>query len=843
MMKILPPYLSIDWLRTHGVDDPIGLLAAMRPEADIMRPEALRATKATRLSFTRSLVLRMERHRWRIELRESKLDMNGAGCLIYDIEAEGHVLQFVVASIYNGETDRSGRFSETTFDFLGSILDGPIDKQRAELEAKEMVEKVWAGRTNNDSLGWTVANRSNRFFDYVVERLVQNLQPDPQLLASGGGYIIRNAGWYGNGRHGSRAWHAIPAGHPLSYPYHIDIFALYLWRQVGFDVAEAVARLRSPTAASLDPAIKRTLGIGNASGIGMVAALVRWPAWLSAFNFLRELALAYAKLRYVAFSEDAVSRLEVTLLRMAAYYDLQPGCPVPEIIEPVSLAANLRKIAEALKNKHLIAELIDLAAALGRETQEQFNAALIEQQPEFTDEVATLLPTALSVSRRLDPNMSVQELRKIICQRYDWALDIDIDKPGAREYFWYRSEENGENRRGERAVDPGVENETFVDVAGTVHLLLRRMENVASTMSVGEFLLLHPDLPHVVSRVQLAAQLPYSEIRGNIIDRNFLPMDGIRFLLSTMGLESSHPHNTRWVRGVFLQDAPLIQDLSMGKQDARALADIPVSVARGDCLQKVVTPQLMMHISVPELQRQATDVLRGLGGSIGNADDGVECFVLSQIALGRGYQLLRETDLTSRVGAPVLLQERGMTHIDLQGESLLFLAARLSDFAAAAKTNFSIFVKNFSAPWAMPYLLHRLADRGKVALAQTHGNAAEHLWALALPSNTESTVHLFNSQADWMQALTKLGLIPSSGMDVLNARAKSADLTVVVHDNAGVMPWPTSLENAKAVVFSGARNQAISSGLRVDVDDHKFFQEVARRIRVETSERSKGQAG
>lgn len=842
-MIILPPYLNVEWLRTHGVPDPNGLLAAMRPEEDVMRPQALRATKATRLSFARSLVLRMQRHRWRIELRESELDINGAGYLIYDIEAEGHFLQFVVASLYNGEEERSGRFSESTYDFLGSIFDGPIDKQRADAELKEMVDKVWAGRTNNDSLGWTVANRSNRFFNYVVERLVDNLQPDPHLLASGGGYIIRNAGWYGNGRHGSRAWQAIPAGHPLSYPYHIDIFALYLWRQVGLDVAEAVARRRSPGAASLDPAIKRTLGIGNSSGIGMVAALVRWPAWLGAFNFLRELALAYAKSQHAASDDNQVSRLEATLLRMAAYYDLQPGCPVPEVIEPALLAANLREIAQAVRNKHLIAELTGLAERLGRETQEQFNAALIEQQPEFTDQVATLLPTALSVARRIDPTMPVQELRKIVCERYDWALSIDMDQPGAREYFWYRSEENGENRRGERAIDPGVENETFVDVAGAVQLLHRRMESVAPAMSVGEFLLLHPDLPHVVSRVQLAAQLPYSEIRGNIIDRDFLPMDGIRFLLSTMGLESSHPHNTRWVRGVFLQGAPLIQDLSAGGREAQAPAYLPASGAMDDCPRQAVVPHLKMHISVPELQRQAPDVLRGLGGSIGNADDGVECFVLSQIALGCGHQLLRETDLSPRKAAPTLRHDSGLVHIDLHGESLLFCAARLSDFAATTKTELALFVKNFSASGAIPYLLHRLADRGKVAFAQTQGNATERVWALALPSSTEPTVHLFTSQADWTQALTQLKLTSKFGMDALRAPAESADLTVVVHDGAGAMPWPASLDNAQAVAFSGARSRAVRQGLQVDIGDHKFLQELGRRIRVETSERSKVQAG
>jgi hypothetical protein len=45
-------------------------------------------------------------------------------------------------------------------------------------------------------------------------------------------------------------------------------------------------------------------------------------------------------------------------------------------------------------------------------------------------------------------------------------------------------------------------------------------------------------------------------------------MDGIRFLLSMMGLEALHPHNTRWVKGVFLQGAPTPDDIRAGRGDA-----------------------------------------------------------------------------------------------------------------------------------------------------------------------------------------------------------------------------------------------------------------------------------
>jgi len=159
--------------------------------------------------------------------------------------------------------------------------------------------------------------------------------------------------------------------------------------------------------------------------------------------------------------------------------------------------------------------------------------------------------------------MTLAALRKLIERRYDWALEIDQSSPEARAYFWYRSEVHGENRRGERAIDAGTEKETFVDVTGAIQALYADLRRLPE-MTVARFLLEFPDHAHAVSRVQTASRLPYSEIRGNIVDRNFLPMDGIRFLLSMMGLECSHPNNTRWVRGVFLQGAPTPEDILQG---------------------------------------------------------------------------------------------------------------------------------------------------------------------------------------------------------------------------------------------------------------------------------------
>jgi hypothetical protein len=566
----IPEFVTASWLRAHGVKDVHALLSSLRTESAVMDPTSLRAIKATRLSFARSLIRRMTTAGWQISLRFRDIDAEGVGRLIYDIEAEKRCFHFAVAACGGDGIDRAGRFYETQFDFLGSLLDGPFNRQRIDHELDEMVAKVWAGRTDNHSYGWTMANRSVRSFDYVVDRLSSGGQPDPAVLSSNGGYILRNAGWYGNGRHGSRSWQALGPDHPLGLPYHTDVFALYLWRLVGFDVVDAIAVRRNARAAPLDSNLKRMIGIGNSSGMGMVAALVRWPQWLGTFNFTRELALAYVISREEPVEQVRAIRM-VTLLRRAAdYWAMQPRPPVAEAEDPSRLSAALHALAEqamqALGNvppRYLWRTIAEAARRFdSREILEQVNSILIEVEHEFADAASELISTGMHLKREIDPETTVAELRDLIELRYSWALAMDLTKPGARTYFWYRSEENGENRRGERDIDPGVENETFVDVVGAAQSLFTALTQRRGEEHVSEFLFEEPQHGHMVSRVQLAARLPYTEIRGNIIDQNFLPMDGIRFLLATIGLEAAFAHNPRYVRGVFMQGAPLPSDIS-----------------------------------------------------------------------------------------------------------------------------------------------------------------------------------------------------------------------------------------------------------------------------------------
>jgi hypothetical protein len=146
-------------------------------------------------------------------------------------------------------------------------------------------------------------------------------------------------------------------------------------------------------------------------------------------------------------------------------------------------------------------------------------------------------------------------------------LDVDRSSPESAWYFWYHSEEAGEQRRGERAVDPCLEYETLVDVIGPVQSCYQRLMDEAWSDSecTARFTLAHPDLAYIVGRIQFLSDQPYGEIRGNLIAKSFLPIKVIRFFLSIFGFESGAPRSVAWVRGVLLQGCPSPDDIRAGR--------------------------------------------------------------------------------------------------------------------------------------------------------------------------------------------------------------------------------------------------------------------------------------
>jgi hypothetical protein len=182
---------------------------------------------------------------------------------------------------------------------------------------------------------------------------------------------------------------------------------------------------------------------------------------------------------------------------------------------------------------------------------------------------------------RLDPAMTLADLRSAIERNYAWALDIDFSAPEAQHYFWYRSAEKEEPRLGERLREPGAELETRLGVARDAAALHRVLasDTRQPDESVAAFLLCEPRWRHMVRRVQLAERAPYGEIRDNLLGEDCLPIDILRCKLSFFGAIKFDPKSDRWTRITMYQGAPGFDELDRDTADSWAF---PVFTEAGD---------------------------------------------------------------------------------------------------------------------------------------------------------------------------------------------------------------------------------------------------------------------
>jgi hypothetical protein len=544
------------------------ILGALRDPDDLMTGPRLGAMKATRLSFANLLAQCMIRDRWIIRREEFVCDADGEGHAIYRIDADGHAVTYAARCYAWDGIEKAGRRSDgAKRDMFGAIFLGNPGRERISEEfATFDLRDAALMRTRSDVTGWTPANRSVRYFDHVVEALVAGSQPDAAFLGSGTGYILRNGGYGGSGRQGSLTIDGLPERHPFRHPFFADLFGLYMVRQVSIDLVNGVARARNSNAAQLDPDIARYIGVGNSSGQGMCVALQRWPEWVSAWLTVRELTLAYAKTRKAETAD--IARLTILLERAADYYEsIELQCE--DYVVPTSeIASNLRTIRIWIKDKDAKTDWDEVVSAIAEqfdpETAEQFNSLLIELHPDFASKMAHYLPTAMKRDRDIAPETTVGEFRQLVRENYGWALRYDLRHSSTRQYFWYHSIDNGEQRRGERIVDPHEEFESFIDHIGLIQHVSAVLAAYADEQTMAELLIDKPDLYYGLARVQYLADMPYSEIRDNLIDQKFVPAHLIRFFLAALGMESTNPLSIRYVRGVFFQGMPLPDEILRG---------------------------------------------------------------------------------------------------------------------------------------------------------------------------------------------------------------------------------------------------------------------------------------
>jgi hypothetical protein len=495
------------------------------------------------------------------------MDARGNGRAQYRVHTGTHTFSFVIISNEPTMEARSSRIIGGAWDMLGALIDGEATDEQVETTRRE-IPKLYSGRAARDTLVWCRANRSLRAFGFTVDALAGGRQPDLDALAPIG-YLFRNTGLDANGTFGTRSFLAYPDDHPLRTPYFPQMCAAYLAREFSFDLADHIAATRNPSAARLAPALKSYLGLGNGSGLGLILWVHNHPQLLDAWLTMREEALALARSLDAAEFAPLRPRLAARLDRAISYFD--QDCMVYEqFTDSRAIANDLRRARAELDVLPEADRPVDtycgaLAEVLGPAALESVHALLIECLGERADALlANAIATELPAP---DPAQPVAALRELVREDYGWALNIDLDAPGALNQVWYKSRDAEEPRRG--PVDE-VPPET-VDLALALPQLVQRLDALLATTpaaTAGEFLAQHPELRWIVERVQSLAGCSYHTPHANVHDDAFVPAHLIRLMnVAVYGIDKTRDYLGRNLRGLMFHGAPPRELLARADSD------------------------------------------------------------------------------------------------------------------------------------------------------------------------------------------------------------------------------------------------------------------------------------
>ncbi|WP_397541260.1 hypothetical protein [Roseovarius salis] len=538
---------------------------APRPPGTVMKLARLGAFHQTRLSFMRQLLRRLQGGAWRFETRAFDIDDRGVGHAVYTAHGPARSYSLVAFAHDLPDEMRSDRVIATAWDATFTLFDGvPSADDIARLRAN--VPRQEAGRVSQRELSLSRANRSVRLWDHVVDSLAAGRQPDAERVAEVG-YLMRTTAVYGSGKFGAADREYLSGREECRGPFQVEMLSVYLTRAFVMDLVEHMARCRAPgTAVPLDPALRRRFGIGNSTGLGMAPFLVTHPALLNSWIAAREEALARVRSLPRA-SEAEVDRFRAVAERARLH---AAGWRSAHPVQVEKLAA-LRADLDALLAH---AESADLASdqpwnrlwlwaekALSLEGQEQLVSLLLEPYGHLVDGLADCMAADEFATWTIDGAMRVSQLRRIVEDIYGWALETDWTARGPRARVWYVSEEKLEPRLGERFEEELAPYEQPL-CPGRDAARLHADLAAAGDGPLAAFLLRHPEHRHIARRAQIAARLPYAEIRDNTIDAAMLPIDMLRMKLSFFGACHFDPRSDRWVRINMYQNAPFPHELA-----------------------------------------------------------------------------------------------------------------------------------------------------------------------------------------------------------------------------------------------------------------------------------------
>ncbi len=538
-----------------------------RPPEQVMRLARMGAAHQTRLSFMRSLIRRMADEKWRFERLRFDVDEEGYGASVYAAHGPERTYSLVAFTRELAPEERTDRVIAEAWDATFNLFDGiPSDADIARLA--DNTPKQEAGRYSANELSLARANKSLRAFEHVASALAEGRQPDIDFLAEVG-YLMRTTAVYGSGKFGCADRAKIADRPELQGPFQAEMLEVYLIRWLTFDLVEHVARCRGgERAVTLDPAIKRYMGIGNSTGLGMAPFLGKYPVLVHNWVAARETALARVRALPEATAEQAgvLRRLTDRLRRHLDEWIVEDEEQTGHIETLRREMADFQtRLADLSGERPWDGLYTSAEEAYSLEGQELVASLLLEPHGHIVDDLADGMHAERPT--RLEPAMTLGELGALIDSRYGWALAGDGDEPSRHKHFWYYSEDKLEPRLGEREVDPGAELEMPLAIARDTARLRRHLADEDPLDTVAAFVLAHPQHRYLIRRIQTIAHFPYGEIYDSMIDAGLRPLDLLRFKLAFFGASKFDPKSDLWTRITMFQGAPLPDELDRDDAD------------------------------------------------------------------------------------------------------------------------------------------------------------------------------------------------------------------------------------------------------------------------------------
>ena len=536
----------------------------LRDPNTIMKLSRLGSFHQSKLSFLRSFL--NEFKDWDYKRDLFNLDHNGYGEAVYSFKKKDRVYSLVCFANEIDDQERSDRVIATKWDAAFTLHDGVPSKDDIK-RLKNEVPKQEVGRLSFKELTLSRANKSVRVFNHVVDSLSEGKQPDLELLSKVG-YLYRTTAVYGSGKFGLADRFRIKNREEINGPFRLEMMLVYLVRQFTFDQVNHVAHHKNPkSAVKLDKQICKNLGIGNSTGLGMAPFIVNHPTLLNNWILTRETALK--KIREIKDVEEKDAELFIDCIKKSLTNITSWNTDSEYQQKKIkSLLKNIKKFIDYIENSFdFKAEYpfnkiyLWLEKNVCEESIEYVVSIMMEPYNNITEPLVSNMSSDEDRYFNIPTNRTVNELQKIIENKYPNILDINFDQKESQQNFWFISKNKEEPRLADRFEEHGSELEQPLAIARDIKKLYEKLLSEKNDITIAQFLSSNSELRHVVRRAFIVEKFPYSEIQDNTIGKDIVPIDMLRLKLSFFGALKFDPRSDKWLRICMFQGAPLPTEL------------------------------------------------------------------------------------------------------------------------------------------------------------------------------------------------------------------------------------------------------------------------------------------